>query len=49
MPTEVTFEPLLYVAQSAYKAKTGQEMEYIPLYSYETYSNTTGWPGRKAG
>ena len=49
MPTEVTFEPILYAARSAYKGKTGQEMNYVPLYSYETYSNTTGWSDRKKG
>lgn len=46
MPTEVSFEPLLYVARTAYEKKTGKEMDYFPLYSYETYSNKAGWPSR---
>ena len=47
MPTDVTFEPLLYVARTAFRAKTGTEMQYFPLYNYETYSNTAGWSDRK--
>lgn len=43
MPTEVTFEPLLYVAPEAFQRKTGEKMVYVPLFNYETYSNREGW------
>ncbi len=39
MPTDLTFEPLLYVALHAYKRKTGKEFMFIPALNYETYSN----------
>ena len=43
MPTEATFEPLLYVVMDAYKRKTGKEFMSIPAFNYETYSNKEGW------
>jgi hypothetical protein len=43
MPREDTFEPLLFVAQHAYEAKTGRTYEYIPRTPYETFSNCAGW------
>lgn len=43
MPSEVTFEPLLYLAYRAYEAKTGDKMVYTPLYNYETYGNIPAW------
>jgi hypothetical protein len=43
MPTEVTFEPLLYVTYRAYKQKTGEELVYVPLFNYETYGNRNAW------
>lgn len=43
MPKDVEFEALLSVARSAYERKTGQEFEYDPPVSYETYSNRAGW------
>ncbi len=46
MPTTVSFEPLLYVADTAYRQKTGHAMDYLPTVSYETYSNTAGWPAK---
>ena len=43
MPTELTFEPLLYMASEAYTRKTGKEFMSIPAFNYETYSNKKGW------
>lgn len=43
MPKDFTFEALLYLANEAYKCKTGEEMKYIPSYPIETYSNKEGW------
>lgn len=43
MPTEVSFEPLLYVASQAYELKTGNTFDYQPTVNYETYSNKEGW------
>ena len=43
MPTDVTFEALLYVPQEAFQKKTGEKMVYVPLFNYETYSNKEGW------
>ena len=43
MPKDITFEALLYLANEAYKRKTGEEMNYIPAYPIETYSNKEGW------
>lgn len=42
MPKGFTFEALLYLAADAYKRKTGQDFEYVPTVSYETYSNPPG-------
>ena len=43
MPIEYTFEGLLYLAENAYEQKTGEEMDYLPKYNYETYQNRLGW------
>ncbi|TAE00152.1 MAG: DUF4240 domain-containing protein [Bacteroidetes bacterium] len=44
MPSDLTFESLLYVAQKAYQQQTGQHfMPYLPTVSYETYSNKIAW------
>ncbi len=43
MPTDVDFEPLLYVASDTYLLKTGKQFEYIPTFSIETYANKEGW------
>lgn len=43
MPKDVTFEPLLSLAAQAYKQKTGNEFEYLPTMSYETFANEEGW------
>ena len=42
-PKDLTFEALLYVARDAYRRKTGNNMDYIPQYNYETFSNKEGW------
>lgn len=36
------FEPILYIAERAYKFRTGKEMEPATI-SYETYSNMENW------
>lgn len=43
MPTDLTFEPLLYIALTAYKQKTGKNFMGISAFNYETYSNKKGW------
>ncbi|WLV24083.1 DUF4240 domain-containing protein [Aciduricibacillus chroicocephali] len=40
---EYEFEELLELASEAYEEKTGHEMDYIPYFDYETYSNEKGW------
>jgi hypothetical protein len=45
MPSDMEFEWLLYVAASAYERKTGQEFDYDPTVSYETFANRVGWEG----
>lgn len=46
MPKNFTFEALLSLAGLAYEKKTGQEWDYLPEPSYETYSNRSGWGGK---
>ena len=43
LPVEISFEPLLSLANKAYEKKTGRKFEYYPTISYETYSNKPGW------
>lgn len=43
MPVDLTFEPLLYVAMTAYLRKTGREFVAEPAFHFETYSNKNGW------
>ena len=43
MPKDLTFEPLLYLAQKAFHKKTGLEFDYFPTTNFETYSNANGW------
>jgi hypothetical protein len=43
MPTEIDFEPLLYVASDAYALKTGKTFEYVADFPIETGSNKNGW------
>lgn len=43
MPADIDFEHLLGIADEAFKIKTGREFNYLPLFNYETRSNTEGW------
>jgi hypothetical protein len=43
MPKDMEFEALLMVARLAYQRKTGEEFDYLPKVSYETFSNRVGW------
>lgn len=43
MPNEISFEPLLYLADRAYEQKTGKSFDYFPAINFETYSNREGW------
>ncbi|MEM1119915.1 MAG: DUF4240 domain-containing protein, partial [Bacteroidota bacterium] len=40
---DLTFEPILSVASTAYTRKTGKQFIYVPSQSMETYSNQVGW------
>ena len=43
-PSDTTYEPLLEVANTAYKQLTGQPLPLAPTdASYETYHNREGW------
>ncbi len=46
-PQDVEFESLLYLVQSAFEAKTGDEYEHSPELSWESFSNTEGWKPTK--
>jgi Protein of unknown function (DUF4240) len=43
MPTDIDFEPLLYVASDAYTLKTGKNFEYVADFPIETRSNKKSW------
>jgi hypothetical protein len=43
MPKDLEFEALLMVARLAYQRRTGEEFNYLPKVSYETFSNKAGW------
>lgn len=43
MPGDIDFEHLLSLADDAYELKTGKELDYSPLFNYETRSNAEGW------
>lgn len=43
MPSDVTFEAILDLADEAYFLKTGKKMEYVPSFNYETKSNKEAW------
>jgi hypothetical protein len=43
MPKNSDFEAILYLPSDAYKIKTGKEMNYVPKYIPETFSNSKGW------
>lgn len=40
---DLTFEPLLSVAATAYERKTKKPFVYLPSLNAETYSNKKGW------
>ncbi len=42
-PDEISFEPLLSLADKAYEIKTERKFDYHSEHSYETYSNKEGW------
>ena len=44
-----TFGELLYIAANAFTQKTGENWEYLPTPSYETYSNSAGRGGELDG
>lgn len=48
MPSDLTFEPLLYIALKAYKRKTGKNFTPVYAFNYETYSNKKGWQKQEA-
>jgi uncharacterized protein DUF4240 len=43
LTSEISFEPLLNLADHAYKQKIGKQFDYYPARSYETFSNKEGW------
>lgn len=43
MPLDLTYEPLLFIAGTAYERKTGKQFMGPPTFNYETYSNEDGW------
>lgn len=43
MLKNIDFEPLLYLASSAYEMKKKKDFDYETGCDYETYSNYTGW------
>ncbi len=45
MPKNSDFEAILYLPAEAYTIKTGKEMNYVPKYIPETFSNSKGWDG----
>jgi hypothetical protein len=43
LSADIDFEHILSIASEAYKQKTGRDFNYMPLYNYETKSNTEKW------
>lgn len=43
MPKNLTFEPILSLANKAFELKTGEAFQYFPVCNYETYANQDGW------
>ncbi len=43
MPSGIAFEPLLSIANEAYKIKMNKNLEYSPTYNCETKSNKAAW------
>ena len=45
MSVDISFEPILYLAEKAYQLKTGKnDYDYLPNTNFETFANTKGWP-----
>ncbi len=42
-PKDVYFEALLNLPEKAWRKKTGEELEHLPKYMYETGFNPNGW------
>ncbi|MFZ4633985.1 MAG: DUF4240 domain-containing protein [Saprospiraceae bacterium] len=40
---DLSFGALLRLADLAHRRKTGKDLDHIPTYNYETYSNANGW------
>jgi hypothetical protein len=45
MPKNSDFEAILYLSSEAYRIKTGKEINYVPKFIPETFSNSKGWDG----
>ena len=43
LSSDISFEPLLNLADHAYMLKTGKRFDYHATFNYETYSNKKGW------
>lgn len=43
LSNEISYEPLLNLADHAYTLKTGKPFNYHATFNYETYSNKKGW------
>lgn len=43
MPKDREFEPLLYVAETAFRKKTGQQPVFLTVKPADTFSNRQGW------
>jgi len=43
MPKDLEFESLLSISREAFLKKTGDDFDYSPGCSYETFSNRDGW------
>jgi hypothetical protein len=39
MPNDIEFEPLLFLADRAFKLKTRKDFNYRPVFNYETHAN----------
>jgi predicted DNA-binding WGR domain protein len=44
MPKDVEFEALLSLPDAAHQKKSGTPLDHVATPSYETYSNSAGWP-----
>ncbi len=47
LSADLSFEPLLYLAEKAHELKTGStDYDHLPALSWETFSNQSAWPGQ---